>query len=163
MNIKISNDLMNLGTLQNIMNQTVFDYVDTTQKSAKAYAILDDLLHQVVNYFNEQVERNNGEIPKSLNYWPLFMDVTSKLIYFNGLTHVQLIDKDDVDARKHIIGMYEISARCLPNATTGENAEFLEEIQKSLQQISEQHPALETSKTVEECLNVFYKLAQTYK
>lgn len=163
MSIKITNELLNVGTVQNVMNQTVFDYVDTTQKSEKAYAILDDLLHQVVNYFNDQLEKNNGEFLKRSTYWPLFMDVAAKLVYFNGLTHAQLIDPNDKEASLHIVEMYQIAARCLPNPTTEENVEFLAEIQKSAMLLLGETVALETSSTLDACLTQFKQLAQTYK
>lgn len=163
MSIKITNEMLNVGKIQNVMNQTVFDYVDTTQKSEKAYEILDDLLHQAVNYFNDQLEKNNGELPKRSTYWPLFMDVTSKLIYFNGLTHAQLIDKADNEACKHIVEMYKIAARCLPNTTTEENSDFLEEIQNSANLLLGESVTLETSSTLEACLAEFKELSQTYK
>lgn len=166
MNIGITNEILNVGTVQRIMDQTVFDYVDTTENNEKAYEILDDLLHQVANYFNSQIEQSGGELPKRNTYWTLFMDVVSKLIYFNGLTHMQLIDKEDSDACQHILGMYQTSARCLPNARTSENIELLEEIQKSVQQLpqrAEGHEKLETSGTLEECLTSFYELTKTYK
>lgn len=163
MSIKITNEILNVGTLQHVMNQTVFDYVDTSQKSEKAYEILDDLLHQAVNYFNEQLEKYDGELPKRSTYWPLFMDVTSKLVYFNGLTHAQLIDSTDEDARLHIVEMYKISARCLPNVKSEENGEFLEEIAKSTALLLGESVTLETSSTLEECLAQFKQLAHTYK
>lgn len=163
MTIKITNELLNVGTVQNVMNQTVFDYVDTTQKSAKAYEILDDLLHQVVNYFNDQLDKNNGELPKRSTYWPLFMDVAAKLVYFNGLTHAQLIDSNDKEASMHIVEMYQIAARCLPNPTTEENVEFLEEIQQSATVLLGETVTFETSSTLEDCLTQFKQLAQTYK
>lgn len=163
MSINITNELLNVGKLQHVMNQTVFDYVDTTQKSAKAYEILDDLLHQAVNYFNSQLEKNNGDVPKRSAYWPLFMDVAAKLIYFNGLTHAQLIDSNDNGARLHIVEMYKTAARCLPNVTTEENAEFLAEISKSAELLVGEAIRLETSATLEQCLAQFQQLAHTYK
>lgn len=163
MSIKITNDLLNLGTVQNVMNQTVFDYVDTTQKNEKAYGILDNLLHQVVNYFNSQLENNNGEIPKRSTYWPLFMDIAAKLIYFNGLTHARLIDPSDKEASLHVVEMYKIAIRCLPNPKTEENGEFLEEIQKSAELLLGEPITLEPSNTLDECLAQFKQLAHTYK
>ena len=167
MNIQVTNEMLNLATLQSKMDQTVFDYIDTTRNWQKAYSILDDLLHQMAINFNQHVAKNNGELPKSNTYWVLFMDAASKLIFFNGLTHAQLIDLQDEDAKNHVVELYKKSAPCLPNATLEQNTAFLEELKESLLELVpvEEHECvkLTVGSSMDECLAEFYALTKTYE
>ncbi|MEK4230107.1 GTPase [Solibacillus sp. FSL H8-0538] len=167
MNIQVTNKMLNLASLQSKMDETVFDYVDTTKNWQKAYSILDDLLHQMVNFFNQYVEKNAGELPKSNPYWVLFMDIASRLVYFNGLTHAQLIDLQDEGAKNHIVNLYKKSATCLPNAKLEQNEQFLQELTVSLQEIApeEDRATMNVSLgcTMKECMESFYSLCKTYE
>lgn len=165
-NIQITNNMLNLATLQNKMDETLFDYVDTTPNWPKAYAILDDLLHQAVNYFNQYVEQRNGELPPSNSYWTLFMDLASRLIYFNGMTHAKLIDVQDEGAKNNIVNLYEISAKCMPNAKLEQNQQFLEEIVASYLELEPNgeraHILDKAGSSEKDCIQSFFELCKTY-
>ncbi|MEG0472711.1 MAG: GTPase, partial [Solibacillus sp.] len=136
MNIEMKNELLNLPSLKFTIDEIVFDNIDTKPNWSKAYAMLDDILQKMATNFNASIRRNNGEIPKSSTYWVLYMDVAAKLIYFTGLSHAHLIDDHDIEAKMHIVKLYQKSAACLPNASLESNEEFVEELIKSIESIS---------------------------
>lgn len=165
-NIQITNNMLNLATLQNKMDETVFNYVDTTVNWQKAYAILDDLLHQTVNYFNQYIEQRNGELPTSNSYWTLFMNIASRLIYFNGMTHAKLIDIQDEGAKNNIENLYKISVTCMPNSRLEQNEQLLEEIVASYLELEPNgeraHILDKVGSSGEDCIQSFYELCKTY-
>ncbi|MEK4628032.1 MAG: GTPase [Solibacillus sp.] len=165
MNIELKNDLLNLPSLQQQVDTIVFDYIDTKPNWSKAFEQLDELLQKMAVTFNNYVERNEGELPKSSTYWVLFMDIASKLLYFTGLAHSNLINEKDEEAKAHIVNMYKLSAVCLPNPIREENEEVLSEIQKSIAYISAQEPVAElsTACSTDECIRKFETFAKSYK
>ena len=164
MNIEMKNELLNLPSLQLKMDNIVFDYIDSKPNWSKAYGLLDELLQKVANNFNSYIARNEGVMPKSSTYWTLYMDIASKLLYFTGLAHSNLIDEQDSDAKAHIVQFYQISASCLPNAALEINEELISEIKKSIQQINgQQEVEIEISATTDACFEKFYSFTKTYE
>ncbi|MEK4426219.1 GTPase [Solibacillus sp. FSL K6-1523] len=166
MNIEVKNELLNLPSLKFTVDEIVFDHIDTKPNWSKAYSMLDELLQKMANNYNTTIQRNNGEIPKSSTYWVLYMDIAAKLIYFTGLSHAHLIDEQDDEAKLHIVKLYQKSAACLPNATLENNEEFIEELQKSIEEIIPQKDVateITTNHSIEECLAEFYTLTKTYE
>lgn len=162
-NIELKNDLLNLPQLQLQVDTIVFDYIDSTQNWSKAYAQLEDLLQKVVQNFNGYIARNEGELPKASTYWILFMDIAAKLLYFTGLAKFHLIDAGDQEASVQVFELYKASAGCLPNALLEENEEFLSEIQKSMEQLTNQPTEIVTSEKTVTCIETFYALSKTFK
>ncbi|MEG0385230.1 MAG: GTPase [Solibacillus sp.] len=166
MNIEVKNELLNLPSLKFKVDEIVFDHIDTKPNWSKAYSMLDEVLQKMANNYNASIRRNNGEIPKGSTYWVLYMDIAAKLIYFTGLSHAHVIDEHDVEAKMHIVKLYQKSAACLPNASLEINEEFVEELIKSIEVISPQSDVpteITTNHSIEECLAEFYALTKTYE
>ncbi|MGN7479742.1 GTPase [Solibacillus silvestris] len=164
MTIEMRNDLLNLPNLQLKMDTIVFDNIDTKPNWSKAYELLDELLQKVANNFNSYIEKSDGEMPAPTTYWTLYMDIASRLLYFTGLAHSNLIADDDVDARTHIIELYEISASCVPNAQIENNEELISEIKKSIQQLNgQQQVELQIADNVVQCIERFYNFTKSYE
>lgn len=163
MTIEMKNDLLNLPSLQLKMDTIVFENIDTKPNWSKAFEQLDELLHKVANNFNDYVAKNNGELPSSTTYWTLYMDIASKLVYFTGLAHANLIAEDDMEARAHVIKLYELSASCIPNAHIESNEELLSEIQKSIHRLNDEEVKLTVADNVEQCIRAFKQFAESYE
>lgn len=163
MTIEMKNELLNLPSLQLKMDTIVFENIDTKPNWSKAFEQLDELLQKVANNFNYYIAKNDGELPSSTTYWTLYMDIASKLLYFTGLSHANLIAEDDVDARAHVIKLYELSASCIPNAHTENNEELLSEIKKSIQQLNAEDIELNVAGNVEQCIKSFKSFAESYE
>lgn len=161
MNIELKNDLLNLPKLQLQIDTIVFDYIDSKPNWSKAYEQLDALLHKVAHNFNGYITRNEGAMPKASTYWTIYMDVVSKLLYFTSLAQSHLITEQDQQAKAQIIERYKISASCLPNPTIEENEEFIDEVKKSLQQLTGQDVVLATSNKTELCFESFYSYTKS--
>lgn len=166
MNFELKNDLLNLPNIELKMDHIVFDHIDTKPNWSKAYEMLDELLQKMAVGFNASVDRKDGALPKASTYWVPFMNIASKLLYFTGLAHSNLIDAEDEDAKTHIVKLYQMSVACLPNAQVEENEEFLTEVKKSIIAIApqtKQPVEISTSSTVDECIAKFETFSKTYK
>lgn len=163
MTIEMKNELLNLPSLQLKMDTIVFENIDTKPNWSEAFEQLDELLHKVANNFNDYIAKNNGELPSGTTYWTLYMDIASKLLYFTGLAHANLVAEDDVDARIHVIKLYELSASCIPNAHIENNEELLSEIQKSIHQLNDEEVKLTVADNVEQCIEAFKQFAESYE
>ncbi|MFF5996890.1 hypothetical protein AAGS61_19440 [Lysinibacillus sp. KU-BSD001] len=162
MSIQVTNKILNLADLQEKLDRTVFDYVDTTQNWRKAQENLHMLYAQVREYFEVHVDSNGGAIPNSNPYWVLFMDISARLVYFNGLAKQHIVSDLDEATRSDIARAYAVAAKILPNKQFEENEELFEEINKSLQQISNGNYAVEkVSYPLTECLQNFYDYIKT--
>lgn len=165
MSIQIAGNFLNVVQLQERMDDTVFNYIDTTQKWEKAYASLDDLLNQAVTFFKDYVVRSNGELPKSNTYWNLFIGITSKLIYFSSISYYHLNNKQQHDVKKQVLRSLTYAANCLPEVRNELNHEFLKEISQSYEEIelyqntkgAFEEMILTQNNRFEECLKSFYE------
>ncbi|WP_332647252.1 hypothetical protein [Lysinibacillus sp. 54212] len=165
MSIQKTNNILNLASLQERLDSTVFDYVDTTQNWGKAKESLQELLGQAVDYLT-MYTKDNGGLPKSSPYWVLFMDFASRLVYFNALVDENLVDPQNDVAKVNIRQAYLTAANCLPNNHFDENAEFFNEIQKSYNSLNEAGTGQQIEKgihSLNDCLNAFYQFTLTYK
>lgn len=162
-NIPVTNNILNLAQLHEKMNETVFNYIDSSQHWDKAYKELENLVHQVVEYFNNWVDIE-GRLPKIGTYWTLFMDIVSQLLYFYGLAWQQLMaDQDEVEKDK-IVNIYTVAANCMPNVKSEEGQAFLEEITKSYEQLNSGNGTLSmSSKTVSNCITTFSEFSENYQ
>ena len=162
MKIQVKNNILNLAELQEKLNRVVFDYVDTTQKWEKAQENLQDLQSQMVVYFEQYVSRNDGALPSGNPYWVLFLDLASRLVYFNSLVKQNLVSDLDEATRNEIANAYEMAANIFPYKQSEENDEFLEEIEKSLQQITSNTRLVDKSSyPLSQCIENFHDYIKT--
>lgn len=162
MNIQIKNNILNLAELQEKLNRVVFDYVDTTQKWEKAQENLQQLQSQMVAYFEQYISRNDGTLPSGNPYWVLFLDLASRLVYFNSLVKQSVVSELDETTRNEVANAYEMAAKIFPYKQSEENDEFLEEIEKSLQQMTD-HTRLvdKSSYPLSQCMEAFHNYIKT--
>ena len=162
MNIQVKNNILNLAELQEKLNRVVFDYVDTTQKWEKAQENLQQLQSQMVVYFEQYISRNEGALPSGNPYWVLFLDLASRLIYFNNLVKQNLMSDLDEATQNEIANAYEISAKIYPYKKSEESDEFLDEIEKSLQQITNSTRLVDKSSyPLSQCIESFHEYLNT--
>lgn len=165
MDIELKNDLLNLPNLELKMDRIVFEHIDTLPNWSKAYEMLDELLQRMAISFNTAVDKKEGVLPRASTYWVLYMNIAAKLLYFTGLAHSHLIDKQDEDAKEQLVNLYYTSAACLPNAHLEDNEELLHEIKKSIEAlaIKKQQLKFKTSKSIDDCILCFETFAKTYR
>ena len=162
MNIQVKNNILNLAELQEKLNRVVFDYVDTTQKWEKAQENLQQLQSQMVEYFEQYISRNDGALPSSNPYWVLFLDLASRLVYFNSLVKQNVVSELDETTRNEVANAYEMAAKIFPYKQSEENDEFLEEIEKSLQQMTDHTRSVDKSSyPLSQCMETFHNYIKT--
>ena len=162
MTLTISNNVLNLADLQQKMDETIFDYIDSKPNWDKAYIILDEMLEQTTKYFLTVVG-SKGVLPKPTTYWVLFMELSAKLIYFTTLALKNRTQKSKGITDELIANRFEIASKCLTNIHTDENELFLQEIKASFQEVSsrEDYGGLNYL-NVEACIEQFYEFAKAY-
>lgn len=158
MSIRVKNSVLDLQEVQEQLDHTVFDHIDTAQNWEKAQGNLQPLYSQTTAYFKEVVANNNGDMPKENSYWMLFMHTASRLVYFDNLTKHNISSPLDEASRHQIADGYVTAAKILPNCQSEYNEEFFDEINKSLQQLTEGKVAVEKVPTsLSGCLQAFYQ------
>lgn len=165
MDIHKKSNILSLASLQERLDSTVFDYVDTTQNWGKAKVNLQDLLGEAVDHFTKYMKENK-DLPKSSPFWVLFMGLASRLVYFNALVDENLMDQRNDQEKAEILHAYKVAANCLPNIQFEDNADFLSEIQKSFKGLNKTNaePQIENGvRSLHDCLIVFYEFTETYK
>lgn len=168
---QISNKVLNLVQLQDRMEELVFNHIDTSQKWDKAYSGLTELLNQSVSYFNQSVENNKGELPKANTFWALFMDIESKLIYFNTLSYLRLKENQLDSIKGNILRLLVQAANCIPEVQKETNTEFLDEICNCYEEIENYNGKkgelkriiLAQNNRLDACLSSFKEFSETYK
>lgn len=162
MTLTISNNVLNLADLQQKMDETIFDYIDSKPNWDKAYIILDEMLEQTTKYFLTVVG-SKGALPKPTTYWVLFMELSAKLIYFTTLALKNRTQKSNGITDELIANRFEIASKCLTNIHTDENELFLQEIKVSFHEVSsrEDYDGL-NYRNVESCIEQFYEFAKAY-
>ncbi|MEO4052168.1 hypothetical protein [Solibacillus sp. CAU 1738] len=161
LSIPVTNNILNVAQLQENMNETVFNYIDSTQNWHKAYSELNNLVHQVTQYFNNWVEKE-GELPKGSTYWTIFMDIVARLIYFYGLAQEYLIEEQGEALKEEILNIYTVAANCMPDVQSEDNQDFLEEIKKSYLQLNttEHNTLLLNPRTINNCIATFSEFSK---
>lgn len=162
MNIQVKNNILNLAELQEKLNRVVFDYVDTTQKWEKAQENLQHLQLQLVEYFEQYISRNDGALPSGNPYWVLFLDLASRLVYFNNLVKQNVVPELDETTRNEVANAYEMAAKIFPYKQSEEDDEFLGEVEKSLQQITNHTRSVDKSSyPLSQCMETFHNYIKT--
>lgn len=160
MEVNITNNVLNIATLQQKMETVVFDYIDSSQNWGIAYQKLSELFTQMVNYFNERVAHENGQLPKVNTYWSLFLNISSQLIYFTALAK-QHAEQLTAETKQNIANAYMAAANILPNATTEEMEEYLDEVQKSYQALTGETLVVGTKKS-DDCMAALQSFAKKW-
>lgn len=162
MSLIISNNVINLAHFQQKLDETIFDYIDTSANWDKASNLLEEMLDQTTAYFLKQVEAK-GELPSATTYWVLFTDLNAKLLYFATLAMKNKSQRsigmtDDVIAKR-----FETAAKCLSNIEVEENQLFLDEIEESYLSVESTIPfGGRLERTPAECIKLFYDFAKEY-
>ena len=116
----------------------------------------------MVVHFEQYVSRNEGALPSGNSYWVLFLDLASRLVYFNSLVKQNLVSDLDEATRNEIANAYEMAANIFPYKQSEENDEFLEEIEKSLQQITDSTRLVDkNSHPLSQCIENFHDYIKT--
>ncbi len=158
MSTRVKSHVLDLEELQEQLNHTVFDHIDTAQNWEKAQDRLQPLYSQAVAYLKENVEENNGAMPKENSHWMLFMHIASRLVYFDTLIKHNMIAPADEASRNRMAEGYITAAKTLPNRQTEYNEEYFSEINKSLEQLTAGEVTVEnTAAPLSECLQTFYR------
>lgn len=158
MSIQAKSNVLNLQELQEQLDHIVFDHIDTAQNWEKAQGKIQPLYSQITAYFKGIVEQNNGVMPKENSYWMLFMHNASRLVYFDNLIKHNMNSPLDEAARHLITDGYITAAKILPNCQSEYNEEFFNEINKSLEQLTDGKVTVEKTPTsLPVCLQAFYQ------
>ncbi|KGR86391.1 hypothetical protein CD30_19010 [Ureibacillus massiliensis 4400831 = CIP 108448 = CCUG 49529] len=167
--LSITGKDLNLLKFKEDMDEIVFNYIDTTQKWEKAYSQLDELLNGAVDYFNSHI--TGVGMPKQNTYWVLFMDITSKLIYFHTLAYQQLKMIQNEDVTKEVLQLYLVAANCIPDVQKLANAEFLMEVAHSYEELKLYNDKqgefekvlLKQNNSADKCIQAFYEFTKSFK
>lgn len=149
-----NNNVLNIATLQQKMETVVFDYIDSTQNWPIAYKKLNELFTQTVNYFNQYVATHDGQLPKVNTYWSLYLSIASQLIYFTALAKLNAEVVQGEQLKEDVAKAYKVALNCLPNRTSEESEQFLEEVVKSYAALTGETIAVEPCKA-EQCMETF--------
>lgn len=158
--IQVKNNVLNLVQLQEQLDGILFDYVDTSQKWDRAYEELNNLLNELMSYFNKQIQKNGRNLPEGDVYWTLFMDIASRLIYFKTVALINLSEINFAEQRESMKQAIHDAAKCLPNVQS-RNIDFLQEISQTYGQIFDaeerefEQQYLEKNHSLRDCLASF--------
>ncbi|MFJ7646260.1 hypothetical protein ACIQ1H_01855 [Lysinibacillus sp. NPDC097279] len=124
MEIQVIREHLDIVKLQEKMNSTVFDYLDTSNNYTKAMRALTHLYTQATTFYKEYLVAKAGELPKANTYWHLFIDCSAKLCYF--LAASTYYSSNELQKTPEKVGrLLTIAARSLPSIEQEENEELL--------------------------------------
>lgn len=83
---KTKGDLLDVMSLQEQIDQVVFDYFDTSVRHEIAHEQLMKLFTEVRTYFTDYLAKNDGVLPAASTYWHMFVSCASQLSYFLAIT-----------------------------------------------------------------------------
>ncbi|MEK4255223.1 hypothetical protein [Ureibacillus sp. FSL K6-2830] len=164
--IQIRNDILNLVQLQEELDGILFDYIDTSKKWDLAFEELKQLLDELVTYFKNYVRRKDGRLPESDMYWSLFIDIVSKIIYFNTIVYMNLVKEMTEEQKEQIKKSFHDAANCLPDVQ-GRNLEFLQEMSETFNQLFHEEDEferyyLDKNNGLKDCIRFFNEFCNQY-
>ncbi|RUL57109.1 hypothetical protein [Lysinibacillus antri] len=133
--VPMANNALNILSLKESMDEIIFNYIDTSKNWEKAYSSIGELLDDAVEYFSNYVKGNNGQLPNENTYWVLFMDLTSKLLYFQTLAFFRLKLQRKEVVSEEIKTLFLLAANCIPDVQKIVNAQFLNEVGRTYEEI----------------------------
>lgn len=143
--------LLNLAKLQSELDTIVFENIDTGRNWEKAKTYLLELQKQCETFYDSYLNSKDGQLPKGNSYWALFMDLTSKVMYFTAFVQQQL--KQDVQS---LPAKYKAAASYLPNCEHESSIEFYEEICASYESVAAE-PLTRTNYTIQETIENYHR------
>ena len=164
--------LKNTGSLLQLkeqLDEIVFNYIDTSQKWEVAYAKLDELLKSATVYFDSYMKAN-GDLPKEDTTAILFLNVSYKLIYFHTISYYHLTETQQEEVKDHVLELLILAAECIQDVHKENHAEYVHEIAKSYEEISQvkgsqiqfEKTILEKNNSVADCFESFAKAAKLF-
>lgn len=159
--------LKNAGHLLQIkeqLDEIVFNYIDTSQNWKVAYLELDSLLDKAAILYSGFKEAN-GDRPRENTNAILFLNVSYKLIYFHTISYYHSIETNREAVKAQALELLTLAANCIPNVQKENHAEYLSEIAKSYEEISQiqgkkqvfEKTILEQNNKIVDCLNSYLK------
>ncbi|SOC02379.1 hypothetical protein SAMN05880501_10323 [Ureibacillus xyleni] len=167
--VPMTNKDVNLLRLKESMDEIIFNNIDTSQNWEKAYSSLSELLDQFVEYYISATQVANGETPKVNTFWMMFLDIISKLIYFQSLSYYKMQSEKSAKVIEETKDLFTLAANCIPNVQKIVNAEFLNEIANSFEEIEQSNGVsfermiLQKDNQPQECLKHFANFVEKYK
>lgn len=131
--VPMTNEAVKLIRLKEKMDEIIFNDIDTSQNWERAYLSLGELLERFVDYYNTAVA--NDESPKENTFWMMFLDISSKLIFFHSLSYYKMQTEKSVKVIEEVKELFTIAANCIPNVQKIVNAQFLNEIASSYEEL----------------------------
>lgn len=158
MEMKTKNNRVDLMTVQEYVDEVVFNYIDTSNNYQQAYKALSPKLDEGLQYLQTYLTDNQVDVPPSNTYWTLYATLVSKLAYFKAFSMWKLNHGQPEEMNRLFIA----SAYVLPNKDTEINDEILADISnhyKAFQQdqkhekiINLHEEVLYKKMTTDECL-----------
>lgn len=156
--------------LKEQLDEVVFNYIDTAQNWEVAYSKLDKLLEEATVYFHEYMEAS-GDQPKGNTTAIIFLNVAYKLIYFHTISHYHLKDTNQQAVKENALELLTLAAKCIPDVKKENHAEYLTEIAKSYEKISQvegkqkefEQAILEQNTSVSDCFTAFSKALKLFQ
>lgn len=160
MQIQVTNNMLNIGILQEKLDRIVFESIDTTQNWEKALTGLEQLHTQVVDYFREIGSRSEEVLPKTNTYWLLFLNSAAKVVYFYHVAKQHITTAIDETMKQQLIANFIAASCILPNNLAEDNEELMNEIEKSIQQLDPTVTLSRTANQLTDCLKAFEKYTE---
>ena len=124
MNLKFKLNELDIISMQEQVDEIVFNYIDTSVNYEQAYKQIAPKLDEAMQFVQRYLQANSLETPPSNTYWMLFAGLVSKLAYFKAYTMWKLQHGSQDEMNRLFIA----SAYVLPNKETEANEEILEDI-----------------------------------
>ena len=155
---------MYLLQIKEQLDEIVFNYIDTSQKWEVAYTKLDALIEKATIYYNGFMEAY-GDKPKENTTAILFLNISFKLIYFHTISFYHLKETNQEVVKEQVLELLTLAANCIPDVQKENHAEYLNEIAKSYEEISQvkgkqaefERSILEQNNRIGDCFNFYSK------
>lgn len=157
-------DALHLLHFKEQVDEIVFNYIDTSQKWEVAYFELNLLLEKATAYFDSIMEAS-GDKPKGNTTAVLFMNSAYKLIYFHTISYYHLKETNQESSKDKVLELLTLAAKCIPDVKKENHAEYLKEIAKTYEEISQvqgkqqefEQAILEQNNKIADCFAHFSK------
>lgn len=162
MNLKLKLNELDIISMQEQVDEIVFNYIDTSANYEQAYKQIAPKLDEAMQFLQRYLEKNSLQVPPSNTYWTIFAGLVSKLAYFKAFTMWKLQHGSTEEMNR----LFVASAYVLPNKETEASEEILEDIavqyrifqqQRNEQAIDLHEDALSQKLSTTECLAYIVK------
>ncbi|GGG27275.1 hypothetical protein GCM10007425_22300 [Lysinibacillus alkalisoli] len=104
-------DLLDIMSLQEQVEQIVFDYMDTSVRYEIAYEQLNPLFQETINYYMTYLDKQQA-LPTASTYWHMFASTTAQLSFFLSVVLLSTAKTDE--QRKEGMTLAHIAVTSLP-------------------------------------------------